>query len=273
MPGKSFGLSVFLLLAGGAVLTTAGLQAQHSFEWPRGKRAAVSLSFDDARLSQIDSGLAVLEKYGVKATFFVSPASVKERLEGWKRVVALGHEIGNHSMTHPCTGNYEFSKHNALEDYTLATMARQLDDANAEVERLLGVKPRSFAYPCGQKFVGRGAEVKSYVPLVAARFLVGRGFLDEAATDPGVCDLAQTMGTGLDGLTSKQMLDLVGDAAKSGRWVIFVGHEMGKPGEQTTDIQALEELLKYVKDPANGIWVDTVETVGKYVQKQRSSAH
>ena len=272
MPRRPFGLSVLLLLLGSA-LSFVPLQGQQSFKWPPGKRAAISLSFDDARLSQIDHGLALLEKYGIKATFFVSPATVKERLPGWKKAVALGHEIGNHSMTHPCTANYEFSAQNALEDYTLARMAKQLDDANAEVERLLGVKPVTFAYPCGQKFVGRGLEVKSYVPLVAARFLVGRGYLDEAATDPDRCDLAQAMGVGFDALTSKQIMDLVADAAKSGRWLIFVGHEIGKPAEQTTNIVALEDLLKYAKDPANGIWIDTVEAIGKYVQNQRSGAH
>jgi peptidoglycan/xylan/chitin deacetylase (PgdA/CDA1 family) len=264
-----FRLSVSYVLLGVA-LAMFPLQAQQSFQWPPDKRAAVSVSFDDARLSQIDTGVAVLEKYGIKATFFVLPAGVKDRLPGWKQLVAHGHEIGNHSMSHPCTANYEFSAHNALEDFTLPSIAKEMDGANAEVERLLGVKPVTFAYPCGQKFVGRGAGVKSYVPLVSARFLVRRGYLDEAANDSNLCDLAQTMGTGLDGLTTKQILDLVSGAQKSGRWLIFVGHEMGKPGEeQTTDIQALEELLKYVKDPANGIWIDTVETIGRYVQKQR----
>ncbi len=69
-------------------------------------------------------------------------------------------------------------------------------------------------------------------------------------------------------------MELVTDAQKSGRWLIFVGHEMGKPvGPQTTDLVALEALLKYAKDPANGIWIDTVKTIGKYVQTQRSSTH
>jgi peptidoglycan-N-acetylglucosamine deacetylase len=271
MPGKPFVFSALLLLFGSA-LATVPLDAQSPFKWPAGKRAAISLSFDDARLSQIDYGLDLLEKYGVKATFFVSPALVKERLPGWKRAAALGHEIANHSMSHPCTANYEFSARNALEDKTLAAMAKELDDANAEVDGLLGVRPVSFAYPCGQKFVGRGTEVKSYVPLVAARFLVGRGYLDEAATDPNVCDLAQTMGTGIDTLSSKQVMDLVNEAASGGRWLIFVGHEIGKPAGQTTDILVLEELLKYAKDPANGIWIDTVEAIGRYVQKQRSGA-
>jgi peptidoglycan-N-acetylglucosamine deacetylase len=113
-----------------------------SFPWPNGKRVAVSLSFDDARLSQIDTGLALLKDHHVKATFFVQPENVRQRLEGWKQAVADGHEIGNHSQTHPCTGNYAFSRHNALEDYTLTVMAAQLDEANADIESLLGTNLR-----------------------------------------------------------------------------------------------------------------------------------
>src|SRR5271167_303221 len=124
------------------------------FLWPNEKRAAVSLSFDDARASQVDTGLALLNEHHVKVTFFVQANNISHRVEGWKKAVADGHEIGNHSMTHPCTGNYAFSRHNALEDYSLQMMAAQLDEANSEIQRLLGVKPRTFAYPCGQKFVG-----------------------------------------------------------------------------------------------------------------------
>lgn len=32
---------------------------------------------------------------------------------------------------------------------------------------------------------------------------------------------------------------------------------------------ALEQLLKYAKDPANGVWLDTVENVAKYIRTQR----
>jgi peptidoglycan/xylan/chitin deacetylase (PgdA/CDA1 family) len=220
----------------------------------------------------MDNGITLLEKYGVKATFFVSPVAVMKRLPGWKKAVVLGHEIGNHSMSHSCTGNYEFSVLNPLESFTLVRMAKDLDGASVEIERLLEVKPVTFAYPCGQKFVGREVDVRSYVPLVTERFLAGRGYLDEAANDPSVCDLAQSMGVGFDGLTSKQIMGIVTEAAKSGRWLIFVGHEIGKPEEQTTEIAALEELLKFAKNPANGIWIDTVKAVGSYVQEQRSSS-
>ena len=241
------------------------------FRWPNGRHAAVSLSFDDARVSQIDTGLALLKRQLVKVTFFVQAEQVRKRLDGWKKAVADGHEIGNHSNTHPCTANYSFSRLNALEDYTLEMMAAQLDGANAEVQDLLGVKPRTFAYPCGQKFVGRGRDVRSYVPLVAERFLVGRGYLDESANDPQVCDLAQAMGTSFDDMEFEQMRNQVEQAANEGRWVIFVGHEIGKRGYQVTDTAALEALCEYLKDPAHGIWLGTVAEIAEYIRQQRTS--
>jgi peptidoglycan-N-acetylglucosamine deacetylase len=249
--------------------TAADGTTSSKFHWPNGKRAAVSLSFDDSRRSQIDTGLAVLQKEAVKATFYVQAPRVEERLEGWKKAVSEGHEIGNHTVTHPCTGNYPFSRSNALEDYDLQRMAKQMEDNNQEIHKLLGVTPKDFAFPCGLKFVGRGRETKSYVPLVAERFLSGRGYLDEAPNDPSFVDLAQAMGTPFDDLDFDQMKKLVDDAAKTGSWVIFVGHEMGSRAYQTTDVQALARLCEYLKDPANGIWLGTVEQIGTYVHDHR----
>ena len=244
-------------------------ESKQTFHWPAGKRVAVSLSFDDARLSQIDRGLDVLNPTGVKATFFVVPENVKQRLEGWKRAVASGHEIASHSMNHPCTGNFPWSFHNALENYTLEQISQQLDEANVEVQRLLGVRMVTFAYPCGQKFVGKGRQVKSYVPLVAEKFLVGRGYYDEYFNDPAFCDLAQASGTAFDDMDYIQMVKLIAQAAKQGAWIIFAGHEIGEKAFQVTDATALAALCRYMQDPANGVWVDTVERIGKYVQQQR----
>jgi peptidoglycan/xylan/chitin deacetylase (PgdA/CDA1 family) len=244
-------------------------ESEQTFHWPAGKRVAVSLSFDDARLSQIDRGLDVLNPTGVKVTFFVLPEGVKQRLAGWKRAVASGHEIASHSLNHPCTGNFPWSFHNALENYTLEQMSQQLDEANAEMQRLLGVRMVTFAYPCGQKFVGRGSQLKSYVPLVAEKFLVGRGFYDEYFNDPAFCDLAQASGTVFDDMDYIQMVRLIAQAAKQGAWIIFAGHEIGEKAFQVTDATALAALCRYMQDPANGIWVDTVERIGRYVQQQR----
>ncbi len=183
--------------------------------------------------------------------------------------MASGHEIGNHTLTHPCTGNFSWARKKALEEYSLEMMERELDETNAEIERLLGVRPTTFAYPCGQKFVGRGRAVKSYVPLVAERFMVGRGYNEEVMNDPSFCDLAQVLSAGIDGLDFEQIRSLVERAAADGQWLIFSGHEIGQPGSQATRASALEAFCEYAQDPANGLWVDTVEAVGRYIIEQR----
>ena len=247
----------------------AAQNARSGFHWPQGKRVAVSLSFDDARTSQVDVGVPLFDRYGARVTFYVNPGNMKKRLDAWKSAAGKGYEIGNHSSSHPCTGNFAWSRNKALEDYTLAMMEHELDSANTETERLLGVKPTTFAYPCGQKFVGTGAETKSYVPLVATRFLAGRGFRDEAANNPSVCDFSQLLGVESDGMSFEEMKKAVLTAAESGGWLVFAGHEIGNPGNQTTQSAALEQFLKYAKDPAAGIWLDTVDHIARYVQAHR----
>jgi peptidoglycan/xylan/chitin deacetylase (PgdA/CDA1 family) len=240
-----------------------------SYTWPEGKRVALSLTFDDARLSQVDKGTSLLNQYNVKATFYVIPASVKQRLDGWKKAVASGHEIGNHSLSHPCTGNFPWSRQKALEDYTLEKMRAELREANRTIQELLGVTPEVFAYPCGQTFVGRGVQTKSYVPVVAELFLSGRLWLSEGPNDPGFCDLAQLTGIEMDGKTFEQIRPLLEKAKETGQWVVLAGHEMRDAGDQTTRLSMLKDLLEYARNPANGIWMAPVGTIAKYIQGQK----
>jgi peptidoglycan-N-acetylglucosamine deacetylase len=239
------------------------------FEWPQDKQVGVSLSFDDARASQVDAGTPLLDSYGVKATFYVSVAPLRGRLDDWKAAIAAGHEIGNHSMRHSCTGNFPFAREKALEDCTLEQMTAELDQASDEVETLLGVRPVTFAYPCGQKFVGRGVGVKSYVPVVASRFLAGRGWRDEMPNDPAFCDLAQLLGIDLDGLTWEQLKALIEQAKERHCWLVLGGHDIGEGGRQTTRIDTLRAFCEYAQDPNNGVWADTVVNIGRYVAAHR----
>src|SRR6187431_270118 len=196
MKHTNFKIALLMIVASIAVNSLA--QSTTPIKWPEGKRVAVSLTFDDGRLSQVDKGITLLDQYNVKATFYLMPSSLKERLEGWKKAAASGHEIGNHSLNHPCSGNFEWSRHKALENYSLEQMRNELSTSNKEIETLLGVKPEVFAYPCGQTFIGRGVNTKSYVPIVAELFLCGRGWMDEAPNDPTYCDFAQLTGVEMD---------------------------------------------------------------------------
>ena len=239
------------------------------FKWPEGKKAAISLTFDDARFSQVDTGTALLDKYGVKATFFVVPSSVEQRLDGWKKAVANGHEIGNHTMTHPCTGNFLWSRKNALENYSINDIQNEITECNTRIKELLGVTAEVFAYPCGQKFVGRDTNTKSYVPLISKMFILGRGWRDETLVDPLFCDLSQVSGIEMDGKNFDEILSLIEEAKKNGQWLILAGHEMGEGGVQTTQLSMLKQLIEYIQNPSNQIWIAPAGTVAEYIEKNR----
>jgi peptidoglycan/xylan/chitin deacetylase (PgdA/CDA1 family) len=254
------------ILLGGAA---GAQQPSAAFRWPEGKQVAISLTFDDARTSQVDAGTALLDQYGVKATFYVVPSGVRNRMEGWRKAVASGHEIGNHSLLHPCTGNFAWAKEKALEDYTPKKMRQELLAANDSIQQWLGIKPQSFAYPCGQTFVGRGTKTQSYVPVVAKLFQSGRGWLDEGPNDPAFCDFAQLTGMEMDGKDFEQILPLLQQAKANGLWLVLAGHEMGDAGAQTTRLTMLKKLMEYAQNPANGIWIAPVATVTSYIQEQK----
>ena len=118
--------------------------------------------------------------------------------------------------------NFPFSR----ETYTLERLKHETIQANEAVETFTGRRPTSFAYPCGQRFVGRGKATRSYVPLVAEHFLVGRGFLDEGPNDPLRCDMAQVNGVAADGRDFKQLEEAIDSALEEGRWRVLVAHDV-----------------------------------------------
>ena len=250
-------------------------QVKSDFQWPERKMAAVSLTFDDARPSQVDIGLPILDEWGVKATFYVSPKRLQGRLKGWKRAVSNGHEIGNHTLNHPCSGNFSWSRNNALEDYSWEMIKNEIIKANKAINENLGIDAKTFAYPCGQKFIGRGKKVQSFVPLVAEKFLAGRGWRNENRNDPGYCDLAQLLGTQMDGLDFEQAKKIIEQAKKEGSWLIFAGHEIGLAGgrRRTVRTDTLQAICEYCQDPQNGIWIDTVESISKFIRNQRNNSN
>ena len=246
-----------------------GQKAQTSFQWPEGNTMAVSLTWDDGRSSQVTVGTPILDAHGVKATFYIVPSLIKEEIPGWKAAVTNGHEIGNHSLMHPCSGNFLWARDTALEDYTLEQMQLELAKANDSIKKILGVTPTEFAYPCGQTFVGRGPNTASYVPIVHNQFSSGRTWLDEVPNDPAFCDMAQLTGVEMDGKNIDEILELIENARGDNLWLVLAGHDIGDKNRQTTEVTMLKKLLPYLTDPANKIWTAPVGEISTYIKTQR----
>lgn len=67
---------------------------------PKEKERKIALSFDDGPHPMTEKVLDVLQKYHVKATFFCIGTQIEKHPEIFKRILAEGHIVGNHSYSH-----------------------------------------------------------------------------------------------------------------------------------------------------------------------------
>ncbi len=243
--------------------------------WPPGVRAAVSLSFDDAVRSQLDTAIPILNQHGLRGTFYVNPgpgSRFEREIERWRQAHAQGHELANHTVRHPCSGNFGFiGPDRALELWTLADIEADVLAASERLRALVpGIGRFSFAYPCGQTFVGRGAQLQSYVPVIARHFTVARG-VGESANNPAICDLHHLSSWMVKGLTAQQLIDMVEPAIAAGHWAIFCFHGIGGDNHPI-DVDAFAGLVDYLARRRPEVWTDTVQTVGEYVAAARRQA-
>jgi peptidoglycan/xylan/chitin deacetylase (PgdA/CDA1 family) len=214
---------------------------------------AVSLTYDDSLQSQIDNAGPDLARYGLLATFFVQ--DVRPDPAPWQALRAHGHEIGSHTMNHPCPRINTWVKPGfASEDYDLPRMTAELDDSVGLLRSLGQTGPLSFAYPCGVTTVGEAQD--SYIPAVKERFAAARRVSSTVAPlsvdpylTPGI--FMTTAGSTLVGRVA---------AAGTGGWVIFGFHGVG--GDHlSVPRDAHAELLAYLDAHRSTVWTAPFGTV------------
>ncbi len=60
----------------------------------------VALTFDDGPTSNVEELLPLLEKYNVKATFFLIGTELEQNMNLGEAIAEAGHQIGNHTYSH-----------------------------------------------------------------------------------------------------------------------------------------------------------------------------
>jgi len=111
---------------------------------PRHQRA-IALTFDDGPSESTPRLLEILARYGVTATFFQCGHNVG-RLPGVAHAVReAGHEIGNHSYSHPL---FSFRPQRFIE--------QELRLTQELIEQHTGSRPRWFRAPYGVRWFGVG---------------------------------------------------------------------------------------------------------------------
>lgn len=99
-----------------------------------------ALSFDAAwGNEQTDTLLDILDEYAVKSTFFLVGQWVENYPDSVKEIASRGHDVGNHSATHP-----------HMAELSPDQQLGEICSCNEAVEELTGSCPTLFRAPYGE---------------------------------------------------------------------------------------------------------------------------
>lgn len=208
----------------------------------------MSFNFDDANQSQIDhyKDMQALNDKGnnVRFTFFLQTNKSKELGDPvWPQALKDGHELGNHTQTHPQTAN-----------------ASDMQAGEDAIQQKFGVTAYSFAAPYGDA---------SYQAAAKGKYLNNRttntgsiGMTD----DPATHQFALPCTVPGPNASTADMQSAVDSATKAGKWTTLLIH--GFIGGNDSAYNAVEfnnwaAMVKAVRDQGT-VWVDTVGRVSAY---------
>jgi chitooligosaccharide deacetylase len=96
----------------------------------------IALTFDDGPSQWTPAVLDLLREHEARATFFAIGQRAQERPDDLRRVVADGHEVGSHTMTHPRLTEIEDDE-----------VRREIQEGAHAVAEVLGERPELFRAP------------------------------------------------------------------------------------------------------------------------------
>lgn len=103
------------------------------------EKGTVALTFDDGPTETYTPQiLAILKKYNIKATFFMVGINAKNHPDIVKQVLAEGHAVNSHSLTHPL-----------LTKLDNAQLYREITGPQFIIYNIIGKKPVCLRYPFG----------------------------------------------------------------------------------------------------------------------------
>ncbi len=232
----------------------------------QGKKAAVVLTYDDALNVHLDNAVPLLDSLNLKGTFYLTTFAdgFKDRIKAWKRVSENGHELGNHTLFHPCDGskpgrewvdeNYDMSS------YSLKRMLDEIQMTNVVLETLDGTTERTFAFTCGDMKIGEA----SFTEQLKEDFIGARAVRHEMHPIEEV-DVYNIDSYMINGETGEEMIQMVKKAMESESLLVFLFHGVGGEHSLNVSLEAHRELLQYLHDNQHEIWVTTMKDAVKNI--------
>ena len=248
-----------------ALLSSLTGYSQTNQNW-NGKKSAVVITYDDAIDQHLDNAIPVLDSLGLKATFYVTAfsQSMQARLNDWKKLAINGHELGNHTLYHPCIGGKgrEWVKPEYdMNNYTVKRMVDETRMTNLFLQALDGKIKRTFAFTCGDMKIGDS----SFINAMKNDFVAARAVRNQMHKIQEI-DLLNVDCYMVNGESGTQMIAWVRKAVETNSLLVILFHGVGGGNALNVSIPAHKEFLQYLKTNEKDIWIAPMLDVAEYIK-------
>ena len=269
IPIEHRGIKKILVVVAFSLCLSIQVTAQSTSPW-NNKKAAVVLTYDDAIDQHLDNAIPLLDSLGLKASFYITgySASVRTRMNEWKQLAVNGHELGNHTLYHPCVGGagrewvapeYDMSK------YTVRRMVDETRMNNVFLQALDGKTKRTFAFTCGDMKVGDS----SFIDRLKNDFLAARAVREQMHTIDKV-DLYNVDCYAVNGQRAEQMIAWVKKAVETKSLLVILFHGVGGGNALNVLVPEHRLFLQYLQQNEKDLWIAPMIEVAEYVKKYQS---
>jgi peptidoglycan/xylan/chitin deacetylase (PgdA/CDA1 family) len=242
------------------------------FQWPERAKAALSFVYDDGHISNAEIAAYQLEAHKIRGTFYLSKFNIfPHHISQWQRVRDAGHELANHTWTHP--NPQSLANHTAasfIEDET-GKMEQWMNDNFGEDQR------RTYRYVWGYTKLGVGTpqdQTNAYQEVVRATFIAagsGQGDTQDPLLAPEQrYDIASRVPT-WESAVATEALEYIDRTVERGHWGVLVFHHIvdgpkGSDLDTTKSVHA--EIIEYARSKGQDLWIVPFREVFDEIIKQ-----
>ena len=245
-------------------------KAQENELWNT-KKCAVVLTYDDALNVHLDKVVPALDSLNLKGTFYLIGESpvVSNRISEWQLAAKHGHELGNHSLMHPCDASLEgrswVSADKDLSKYTVDRAVNEIKITSTLLNAIDGKTERTFAFPCGDTKI----DGINFYENLKTDFVGARGVESEFQHINQV-DLNDIKCFAINGQSGEYMINLVKKAIETHTMLVFLFHGVGGEHDLNVSLEAHSQLINFLKLQENDVWNATLVDVAKFIKQHRN---
>jgi len=228
------------------------------------------MTYDDGNPNNLDQAIPDLEAHGFRGTFYLQTgrSDVQARAADWRKAMGNGHEIGNHTVRHPCrAGGYGSNIPSwlppaiQLENFSPGDIRHEIDEAAEWLNNNIGRDPgRTFAHPCCDTAIGKPPDEASYDAAIKRHNKAAR-IGGNRYNDPAALNLLRIYGFYVLRPTAEAFIDICRQT-QPGMWTVLMFHGIGGPSH-TVERPVHQALLEFLSKQS--AWVAPVRDVVAYL--------